>query len=345
MKKDAYYFPHFSNARHDRKLKRVIKDLGIEGYGIYFMVLEVLRDQQDFKYPLQDIDLLADEFGTSESKLSVVINNYDLFQVDTENNFFSMKQILYMQPYLEKTKRAKEAANTRWAKVNSTPNTMLPESGASQVYIIKCQRDGEDFIKVGLTAKSVNGRFNGKMPYDYDNLKHFICSDYKEASKLESEFMEVFKSWSYTPRLDFSGKKECFKIDAIEEILKYIPKESYETMHLHMQNNYLADARKVKESKVKESKVKEEKVLTARELIFEKWFKYKREKKQTYTPTGKETLVKTWASYSDSQLEQIVDTSIGNNWAGLFPPKNTFPVTTSNQPQAPRTTISIPDNY
>jgi len=31
MNKDAYYFPHFANARHDRKLRRVRKELGIEG--------------------------------------------------------------------------------------------------------------------------------------------------------------------------------------------------------------------------------------------------------------------------------------------------------------------------
>ena len=32
MNKDAFYFPHFSNARNDRKLRRVRKELGIEGY-------------------------------------------------------------------------------------------------------------------------------------------------------------------------------------------------------------------------------------------------------------------------------------------------------------------------
>ena len=42
MEKDAFYFPHFSNARTDRKLRRVRKDLGLEGYGIYFMLLEVM---------------------------------------------------------------------------------------------------------------------------------------------------------------------------------------------------------------------------------------------------------------------------------------------------------------
>lgn len=126
MKKDAYYFPHFCNARHDRKLKRVQKELGVEGYGIYFMLLEVLRDQQDFKYPLDDIDLLADEFGTSEQKVNTVICNYKLFDMDEEKNFTSHKMQLYLQPYLERSKKAQTAARARWDSVKNNAQA-LPE--------------------------------------------------------------------------------------------------------------------------------------------------------------------------------------------------------------------------
>jgi hypothetical protein len=231
MKKDAYYFPHFSNARHDRKLKRVIKDLGIEGYGIYFMILEVLRDQQDFKYPMVDLDLLADEFGTSESKVLVVVNNYDLFTIDSDEKFFSPKMLAYLEPYFRMREQRKLA-----------------------------------------------------------------------------------------------GKASADK-------------------RLSIDRSTTVEQSKVNESKEKEIKVKEKKVLSARDLIFEKWFKYKREKKQSYTTTGIETLTKTWASYSDEQLEQIIDTSISNNYSGLFAPRGQTLVKTSSEPTATRTTITIPDNY
>jgi hypothetical protein len=128
MKKDAYYFSHFANARHDRKIKRLRKDLGIEGYGVYFMLLEVLREQVDFKYPLADLDLLAEEFGISEAKLRAVLTHYDLFQV-TADEFFSMKFIYYLTPYIEKTNRARLAANIRWGALtdaNACANA-LPE--------------------------------------------------------------------------------------------------------------------------------------------------------------------------------------------------------------------------
>jgi len=96
--KSGYYFPHFEDARNDRKIKRLRKELGIEGYGIYFMILEILRSQSDYKYPINDIDLLADDFNTSEAKVKTVIFNYDLFVIET-TDFFSIRFIENMQPY------------------------------------------------------------------------------------------------------------------------------------------------------------------------------------------------------------------------------------------------------
>jgi hypothetical protein len=101
MQKEAFYFPHFSNARHDRKIRRLRKELGIEGYGIYFMLLETLRDQHDMMYPLADCDLLAEEFGTSDAKIKTVLCNYELFDFDEESRFFSPKMLVYLEPYFK----------------------------------------------------------------------------------------------------------------------------------------------------------------------------------------------------------------------------------------------------
>lgn len=103
--KEAFYFPHFIGARNDRKIKRVRRDLGTEGYGLYFMALEVLREEQELSYPLEDIDILADDFGTSEAKLKTIILNYDLFEIrETADGhmFFSPKQIQYLEPYFNR---------------------------------------------------------------------------------------------------------------------------------------------------------------------------------------------------------------------------------------------------
>jgi hypothetical protein len=128
MKKDAFYFPHFANSRNDNKIMRMRLELGLEGYAIYFMLLEVLREQNDFKYPTKDIDILAHQFATSEQKVRVVICNYGLFEVDADEMFFSIKQIYYLQPYIEKTQRARVAAQKRWDRVEADANGMQMHS-------------------------------------------------------------------------------------------------------------------------------------------------------------------------------------------------------------------------
>ena len=154
MNKDAYYFPHFSNARHDRKLKRLRKQFGIEGYGIYFMLLEVLRDQEDFSYPIEDLDLLADEFGTSTEKVQTVVNKYDLFATTEDEFFFSPNMIEYLRPYLERSRRARDAALKRWSEHKSDANAhanALPEQSAGNA-----SKGEESIVKEKILEKSTN---------------------------------------------------------------------------------------------------------------------------------------------------------------------------------------------
>ncbi len=156
MNKDAYYFPHFANARHDRKLRRVRKELGVEGYAIYFMTLEVLREQEDFAYPLSDIDLLADDFGTSEAKVEAIVTAYKLFDIDEDRFFYSPKLIEYLTPYLERSKRARKAALKRWNK-DSNANALLEhsKSNASKVKESKVKQSKEELSPLILNFSNL----------------------------------------------------------------------------------------------------------------------------------------------------------------------------------------------
>lgn len=116
MKKDAYYFPHFCNARNDSKILKLRRILGLEGYAIYFMLLEVLREQSNFKYHLSGLDDLAFDWHVSKEKIYSIITGFELFEIDNDL-FFSTKLILYLQPYLEKSENARKAVKKRWESV------------------------------------------------------------------------------------------------------------------------------------------------------------------------------------------------------------------------------------
>ena len=44
MKKETFYFSHDYNARNDTKILYMRQELGMEGYGIYWYLIEALAD-------------------------------------------------------------------------------------------------------------------------------------------------------------------------------------------------------------------------------------------------------------------------------------------------------------
>lgn len=229
MKKDAYYFPHFCNARNDRKIKRVMKELGVEGYGIYFMLLETLREQTNLKYPLEDIDLLADEFGTSEQKIRTVICNYLLFSLDKQNNFFSKKFNEYLKPYFEKSERARVAARKRW-DANAYANALQIEckSNASKVKESKVKESKVNIKEALLKSEtdfklSLNPFFDTYSKKMVDEFFEYWSEPNKSNTKLR---YQLEKTWQIDRRLkrwasnDFnSGSVATEMPDAVKEYL------------------------------------------------------------------------------------------------------------------------------
>lgn len=52
-----------------------------------------------------------------------------------------------------------------------------------------------------------------------------------------------------------------------------------------------------------------------------RWWDYKRERRETYKPTGWETLLKQQACFTAEQVQRSVEASIASNYAGLFTEK------------------------
>ena len=89
MNRDAYWFTHDSNTRDDPQCAILIEQLGLEGYGIYWVLVETLRDQPGYRYPLVLLPSLARKYCTTVEKMRVVVGNYGLFTVVDEEFFLS----------------------------------------------------------------------------------------------------------------------------------------------------------------------------------------------------------------------------------------------------------------
>ena len=111
MKKDAYYFSHDANAQDDPKLMKLMDDMGAEGYGIFWLLIEKLRAEKDYTLPLEILPIFAKRWGQKTENLQKVLKNYKLFKISSKN-FYSVRLKNSME---EKTERAKASASVRWS--------------------------------------------------------------------------------------------------------------------------------------------------------------------------------------------------------------------------------------
>lgn len=74
MAKDAYYFSHDSNAHKDPKILKLRSKYGWEGYGIYWAIIETLREQENYKWSANDKQLLSFCFANGDEVINQVID-------------------------------------------------------------------------------------------------------------------------------------------------------------------------------------------------------------------------------------------------------------------------------
>jgi hypothetical protein len=112
MQQKSLYFSHDYTASDDVKMLFLRQSLGMEGIGIFWYVIERLA-QAGGKLPLKIIPVLSMQMNTTESKVQVVINNYELFIIE-DQDFFSRRLIESLD--LRKTLQdaGKRGAEKRW---------------------------------------------------------------------------------------------------------------------------------------------------------------------------------------------------------------------------------------
>lgn len=119
------YFSHDSNARNSPELLKLRMKYGAEGYGIYFMILERLREEHNYM-SIKDYNMLAFDFRVDASKVKSVIEDFGLFVFTDDGKYlYSEGFIKRMNLKDEKTRKLSEAGKKgcerRWNKTKQSP--------------------------------------------------------------------------------------------------------------------------------------------------------------------------------------------------------------------------------
>ena len=121
------YFSHDSNARNDDKILALRMELGALGYGIYFMLLERMREEADYSCTTS-YRVLAFDLHEDADNIKRVVEDFGLFEfADDGTKFYSDSFNKRMEQMEAKRKKKSEAgkkgAKAKWEKLQKTHST------------------------------------------------------------------------------------------------------------------------------------------------------------------------------------------------------------------------------
>ncbi len=109
--KETFYFSHDYTSRADEKIKELIYQTGMEGYGIYWSIIEDLYQNNNLLKC--DYARISYDYHCSSDLVEKVIESFNLFKI--KNDTFSSISIQKRLELREsKSLKAKQSAEKRW---------------------------------------------------------------------------------------------------------------------------------------------------------------------------------------------------------------------------------------
>lgn len=127
------YFSHDSNARNSSKMLQVRMKVGAVGYAIYFMLLERLRDEDDYM-SVKDYNAIAFDLRVDTSQIKAVVEDFGLFVFTDDGKYFysegfNKRMALKDEKSKRRSEAGKKGAKSRWGG-NSKPKSSANNSNA-----------------------------------------------------------------------------------------------------------------------------------------------------------------------------------------------------------------------
>jgi hypothetical protein len=116
-KQEVYWFHHDGNAHRDIKILEMRLVYGSEGYGWWWILLELMREATDYKLRYSgkhDLKMLAKELETDadtlKSYINDCVNDFGLFNKD-DDYFWSPSMLRRMKVYGELCEKRRQAGS------------------------------------------------------------------------------------------------------------------------------------------------------------------------------------------------------------------------------------------
>ncbi|ALX87755.1 DnaD domain protein [Lacticaseibacillus paracasei] len=141
------YFPHDSNARNDAKILKVRMKYGAEGYGVYFMLLERLRDDSEYM-SVKDYNMIAFDLRVDASLIKDIVENFGLFAFADNGECFYSESFNKRMLIKDEVSNKRAAAGKKGAAKRWNGKAIAKPSSENSKDIAKPQEDDGNKSKV-----------------------------------------------------------------------------------------------------------------------------------------------------------------------------------------------------
>lgn len=238
MKELTSYFPHDSNARNSDKLIRLRMRHKASGYGVFFMILERLREEPEYM-SVKDYNMIAFDLREDASLIKSVIEDFGLFVFTEDGKYFYSESFKKRMGYKDdKSKKRSEAGKKGVAKRWGEKESEI--ANATEFIANATENDSNAIAKVEKTIAS-----KGKKRKENnigDSNESLVCgtsqphAEHIDYSELVKFFNEETKGVFGTVRTPLSDSRKGM-INA--RIKSYGKKTFADMIHRAYQSDFL----------------------------------------------------------------------------------------------------------
>mgnify|MGYP002673332718 CR=1 FL=1 len=198
------YFQHDFNARNSVKLQEVLMDLGVEGIGLYWCIIEQMYEQGG-SLPLRSCKSIAFALHVDGDKVAALINNYGLFECD-DDNFWSLSVIKRLEENRSLSLKRRQAAMSDRRSARKESAAVNSEAIAEQK---PCNCSANVDASLFFVPQEIEKETEAKKETEKERVKEKAAADAATACDSATRFAP--------PSLDEVKayvEKESLKIDA-----------------------------------------------------------------------------------------------------------------------------------
>lgn len=208
--KEAYYFSHDTNARNDEKILCLRADYGITGYGAFWILIEMMFENQDTQLSHKHVKGIAYSLNMEVELLTNIINScveYGLFVSDGDN-FWSESLRTRKGTYINKREKKVEAGlksaearrlkaleNSEQTSDFAVQDSNLAQTNGNYAKALLEQNSNTSDVMFEQNLNSVPTELNSE-PTKSNKLKEIKVKEIFNSSPPKSEISEEGKEYA-----------------------------------------------------------------------------------------------------------------------------------------------------